>query len=222
MINIISSRETSDGSHTLHSSLFDATYHSMHGALQESMHIYIKNGLMRKTSLTKISLLELGFGSGLNAILTYTAALTEGLSVAYDTLEAYALDEQTIRDLHFGNILDRHQIDILHRMHDLSWNEEHALSPHFTFQKCHTHFEDYSPSKEYDIIYHDAFAPSATPAYWEQPFVGHLASLLRPEGFIISFCTKGTYRRALEAAGLKVEKLKGPKGKREISRAWKN
>ncbi|MFC5271283.1 tRNA (5-methylaminomethyl-2-thiouridine)(34)-methyltransferase MnmD [Adhaeribacter terreus] len=218
-------KQTNDGSNTLFVPELNEHYHSIHGALQEALHVFIKYGLepTLEKATEPIRLLEIGFGTGLNAILTLQTFLTQNHSVFYDTLEKYPLPENLIKELQFGNfILNPELLDYFHKLHAAPWNETIAITPNFNLQKMHTDLETQTfPDNYYDLIYFDAFAPEKQPHLWTDEIFRKMAGALKPGGFLVSYCAKGIFKRGLKSAGLTVEALPGPPGKREMTRATK-
>ena len=218
-------KQTNDGSNTLFVPELNEHYHSIHGALQEALHVFIKYGLqpVLGTTTEPIRLLEVGFGTGLNAILTLQTFLTQNHSVFYDTLEKYPLSENLIKELHFENfILNPELLDNFYKLHAAPWNETVSITPNFNLRKLETDLETQTfPEAYYDLIYFDAFAPEKQPHLWTATIFEKLASSLKTNGRLVSYCAKGSFKRALKAAGLKVEALPGPPGKREMTRARK-
>ncbi len=214
---------TSDGSHSLFNEELNETYHSIHGAIQESLHVFIKSGLtyfIERFSPKNISILEIGFGTGLNALLTVHAAQLSSSSFQYKTLEAFPLEEAVWAKLNYTDTLNlKEYFDLLHRV---SWEEEHSILPNFQFQKHHIKLQDavlIPPS--FDIIFFDAFAPNKQPELWEIDTLKKVADALRINGVFVTYCAKGQLKRDLKSLGLTVETIPGPPGKKEMVRAIK-
>ncbi len=214
---------TSDGSHTLWNQTLNAYYHSVNGALQESQSIYINLGLkeaIRRYRLSPISaslaVFEMGFGTGLNALLTWLEADTAQVPVYYVTIEAHPLAEEQVAGLNYDGLLETHRLGQLHSAH---WEQPVQLSSYFTLEKRHTKLQDFETALQFDAIYYDAFAPSAQPELWELEVFEQLASLLKPNGNLTTYCSKSYVQRNLRTAGFTVEKHPGPKWKREVLRA---
>lgn len=217
-------RQTKDGSNTLYVPALDEHYHSVHGALQESQHVFIKHGLEHVLQFRKdIKILEVGFGTGLNAILTYPFALAQKAFVQYDTLEKHPLQENVVEQLHFDNVILNPELqDVFRLMHKAPWNEPVDLIPYFTLQKIHETLEEFvAPQAYYDLIYFDAFAPEKQPELWSDEMFRKLYKATRPGGVLVTYCAKGSFKRSLKAAGFEVEALPGPPGKREMTRGLK-
>lgn len=216
--------ETQDGSHSIYSEDHGVSYHSKYGAIQESQHVFIEAGLrylaLKRSSL---SILELGFGTGLNAYLSLIEAGARKLNVYYEAVEAYPISLEQASSLNYpsqvaapASLSDRFMA-----LHTLAWNEEHFLTPHYTFRKVHSTFEDYLPQPRFDVIFFDAFAPNAQPELWEEKMLRKMYEAMLPEGVLVTYCAKGVVKRRLRAVGFEVEALPGPPGKREMTRGIK-
>lgn len=210
---------TEDGSSTLYVSDIDECYHSTHGAVQESEHIFIKAALEHHAS-KRLSVLEVGFGTGLNALLTYRASQKDGLHVTYTGIEKYPLTLDEAKQLNYA-CTDQER-EVLWCMHAAPFSVSEQLSPFFSFSKLCADFLDISlPSEAYDIIYMDAFSPEKQPELWTQDSMKRLYDSMRIGGILTTYCAKGYVRRNLQSVGFVVERLPGPPGKREILRATK-
>ncbi len=218
---------TADGSHTLVSDHFGQSYHSLHGALAESRRVYLELGFdFVAETKTEVSTLEMGFGTGLNALLTWLQAERRGIRVRYTALEAYPVWWEEISVLNYDAIL---QTDRLRRLHEASWGEDLALSELFTLRKERMMLESFIHSeginslamdeRRYDLIYFDAFSPRTQPELWTAEVFAALAQRMRPGGVLTTYSSKGSVRRALQAAGFRVQKHPGPLGKHEVVRA---
>jgi len=214
--------ETEDGSHSLESSQFEVTYHSIHGAIQETQTVFIDAALNYKASSNKkLSILGIGFGTGLNAFMTYLEANKQGLNIDYTGVEAYPISLELAKELNYPSLLEAEtEREAFLAMH-ASQNSFINLSPHFTFYKNTSRFEDLDYKEEFDIIYFDAFAPSAQPELWEALLLDKMYQALKPTGVLTTYCAKGVVKRCLKAVGFTIEGLPGPIGKREMTRAMK-
>ena len=199
-------------------------YHSVFGAINESRHIFIGAGFKyiveRKTNL---KILEIGFGTGLNALLTYIEAENSGCSVEYIAIELNPLAENIYSKLNFNDLIDYpgSQRIFLH-LHQSPWNELVKLSSAFHLQKINISLQDYQPGSEtFDLVYFDAFGPDIQPEMWTREVFEKMAFCLKKDGILVTYSTKGTVKRNLASAGFKIVKLPGPTGKREILRAIK-
>ena len=214
---------TQDGSHSIYSDEFGVSYHSRYGAIQESRHVYIERGLYsRVLTQKKMSILEIGFGTGLNALLTLLEAEKRELQVYYEAVEAYPVTEEQAVLLNYPTQLGRPDLSApFLALHTLPWNETQQITPAFEFKKVNIHFEDLSYEPVFDLIYFDAFAPNAQPHLWELPVLSTMYAALKEEGVLVTYCAKGSVKRTLKSLGFKVESLPGPPGKREMTRCIK-
>lgn len=215
---------TGDGSHTLYVPEIGEHYHSIYGAIAESRHIFLEAGFMHIYKPgKKIRILEVGFGTGLNALLTFIEAEISGCDVEYSTIELNPLGEDIYSILNFDGLLDHtgsHEIFI--RLHHSPWNENVHLAAGFSLHKINRSLQDYQPEKEtFDLVYFDAFGPDVQPEMWTKEVFDKMAFGLKKDGVLVTYSTKGTVKRNLKNAGFSIEKLPGPKGKREILRAIK-
>lgn len=209
---------TDDGSATLRHPVFGDTYHSLRGAVGESTHIFIANGLATQEKET-IRILEAGFGSGLNAWLSLCYGREHSKRIDYHALELYPIDPATASRL--GYTTD----PLFGEMHHAAWNTPHALTEHFILTKYESDLTLPGQAWEhlrYDIIYFDAFAPDTQPEMWTPELFGRLYAALAPEGILVTYSAKGTVKQALRAAGFTVQRLPGALGKRHMLRAVKH
>lgn len=213
--------KTADGSYTLFVPELDEHYHSVKGALTESEHIFINMGL-KHSLVPEPRVLEIGFGTGLNAFLSLLEAEKSQRNVHFTTIERYPLDMETIRTMNYpAQVAPEHNAEY-EALHLASWNEDAAITQHFTLHKIEADFTCYVFPKGYDVIYFDAFAPEKQPEMWSQELFNQLYGILNEGGILTTYCAKGVIRRMLQAAGFTVERLPGPPGgKREILRATK-
>ncbi|WP_290799327.1 tRNA (5-methylaminomethyl-2-thiouridine)(34)-methyltransferase MnmD [Flavihumibacter sp. UBA7668] len=213
---------TSDGSHTIAVPEMDVTYHSKHGAIQESKHVFIEAGLkyqMEKTEGT-FNLFEMGFGTGLNALLTVLENSTR--LIRYESLEAFPLEPAMAGSLNYGELLpNKNARNFLRQLHEANWNEWVSITDSFQLCKRNQDLIDFNSAELIDLIYFDAFAPTAQPKLWTESIFRKLNKWMKPTGVLVTYCSKGDVRRAMVAAGLQVEKIPGPPGKREMVRAIK-
>jgi len=217
---------TADGSHTLAIPGLQLTYHSMYGALQESMHVFIQSGLhLLLGTQPVLRIFEMGLGTGLNALLTLQQAGMQHQQVYYETVELYPLSIAEVQSLNYNILLNSNQeYCLLEDLHTAPWDTDAQVAPLFTLHKKQQSFFQYleNPLQEpFHLIYFDAFDPAAQPDLWTQQVFEQLYARLYEGGMLLTYCSKGDVRRALQAAGFMVEKLPGPAGKREIVRARK-
>lgn len=216
-------RKTNDGSLTLYRADIDETYHSIHGAKQESEHVFIKNGLnyLEGKGITGISILEIGFGTGYNALLTQLRKAKE-TNVAYHGLELYPVPITIIEQLaEEDNFLNEHQNQFL-ALHKAPWGEHSTIADDFKLLKTQVSVFDYAfPVNHYQLIYFDAFGFRAQEEMWSDVFLQQCYQALQANGVFVTYAAKGSIRRSLEKAGFTCERLPGPPGKREMLRAVK-
>lgn len=218
---MIQIEQTADGSQTLFVPELNEHYHSVKGALTESEHIFIQMGL-KHSSVEAPHVLEIGFGTGLNAFLTLLTADTDQRNIHYTTLEHYPVTPALIEQLTYPELICPERKDDFQALHQAAWNTDVQLTPYFTLHKVETDFTSYTFPATYDVIYFDAFAPEKQPEMWTQSLFDTLYQQLNPQGILTTYCAKGAVRRMLQAAGFMVERLPGPPGgKREILRATK-
>lgn len=218
---MIQIEKTADGSNTLFVPELDEHYHSIKGALTESDHIFIKMGL-EHCRKQEVKLLEVGFGTGLNAFLTLLKAEETHKQIYYTTIERYPLDKTTASSLHYPETIAPDQADTFYKLHEAEWGSPQRITPYFTLLKIKGDFTQHLFDECYDLIYFDAFAPEKQPEMWNQKLFDYLYSKMNPKGILTTYCAKGAVRRMLQSAGLTVERLPGPPGgKREILRATK-
>jgi tRNA U34 5-methylaminomethyl-2-thiouridine-forming methyltransferase MnmC len=219
----VQSSLTEDGSSTLFSEQFQAHYHSTHGAINESKHIFIQNGLdffiEHNQNLPFFSILEYGLGTGLNAFLTALYSFQFSHSIYYTSIEAYPVPKEVINDLNYGQLLGNNEL--FYAIHQAPWNTVHQLTDRFTLEKIEDNFESFETTSKYHIIYFDAFSPDIQAHLWEESFLKNCYNVLETGGILVTFCAKGTFKRALKAVGFEIERLPGPPGKREMTRAIK-
>lgn len=206
---------------------FNEIYHSRHGAIQESKHVFIEAGL--NTVLNKlpqaepIKIFEVGFGTGLNALLTMLEAEKRNLKVSYTSIELYPIEIETIKALNYTDILGyQFCYGPYHSLHLVRWEEEHPVTPHFEFKKIKASLLEYElPAEAYHLIYFDAFAPEHQPEMWSATVFKKMFEAIKPGGILVTYCSKSIVQKAMKEAGFSLEKLAGPPGKREMLRARK-
>ena len=211
---------TSDGSHSILNESLNETYHSVHGAIQESRHVFIKNGLeaLSNKSTDPVSILEVGFGTGLNALLSFRYAREYQIKINYFAIDPFPLSFEIWSQLNHAHSL--HMMDQYKKLHASSWDEEHQLDPYFTFCKRLSTLQaaDIKVAST-NLIYFDAFAPSKQPEMWDYQLLEKISQSLKPNGLFVTYCAKGELKRNLTQIGLEVETLPGPPGKKEMVRA---
>ena len=218
---MIQIEKTADGSNTLYVPQLDEHYHSVKGALTESEHIFINMG-MRHCTLSCPHILEVGFGTGLNAFLTLMEAEKTRRHVRFTTIERYPVDEKILEELSYPEQICPDRASDFYALHRAAWNEEVQITPHFSLHKMLRDFTNIHLAGSFDVIYFDAFAPEKQPEMWNIALFRTLFDRLNPGGILVTYCAKGAIRRTLQACGFIVERLPGPPGgKREILRATK-
>lgn len=211
---------TEDGSHSLLNETLDETYHSRHGAKQESEYVFIDKGLdffCKRNNLKSVSVLEIGFGTGLNALLTAQKSIAYQIDITYTSLETDPVPPEIWKTLNYSlNDL------LFENIHNASWNQWVSLSPTFKLFKNQISIQQVVFSDdEFDIIYFDAFAPNKQPEMWTLEMLEKVYYAMKPNGVFVTYCAKGQLKRDLKALGMSVESLPGPPGKREMVRAIK-
>lgn len=215
---------TKDGSHSLLNTEMNETYHSRHGALLESNYVFIERGLeylFSKKPTNSISILEIGFGTGLNAWLSWLWAEKKKCNVTYHTLEVFPVPEEIWKFLNYG--VSDLEISKFTQMHLARWQQELPMDTLFTLFKDNNALQSASlPFNYFDLIYFDAFAPSKQPEMWALPMLEKVVATMKAHAVFVTYCAKGQLKRDLKSLGLIVESLPGPPGKREMVRALKN
>jgi tRNA U34 5-methylaminomethyl-2-thiouridine-forming methyltransferase MnmC len=215
--------ETQDGSHSVFSEQYGVSYHSKYGAIQESRHVFIEAGLFYKLPMLKaLSILEIGFGTGLNALLTLLEAERHSAHIHYEAIEAFPLTLEQAHQLNYPAVLGLpDDDDRFLQLHLADWGQRQPIGPHFSLRKRHERFEAVEDDAAFDLIYFDAFAPSAQPELWEADVLARMYRALKPGGLLVTYCAKGVVKRQLKQLGFTIEALPGPPGKREMTRAFK-
>jgi tRNA U34 5-methylaminomethyl-2-thiouridine-forming methyltransferase MnmC len=213
-------RKTSDGSYTIFIPDLDENYHSFHGAIQESKHVFINQGL-NQYDIEKLDVFEMGFGTGLNAFLTFREVELKGFNVNYTSIEAYPLDSKLI-EAYISNFENSDDFELLKKMHLAEWGSEIQFSENFKFRKVNSKLELIEFKKaSFDLIYYDAFGPRVQPEMWTCELFSKMFEMLRENALLVTYCAKGQVKRDLRKVGFEVETCQGPPGKREMIRAWK-
>jgi tRNA U34 5-methylaminomethyl-2-thiouridine-forming methyltransferase MnmC len=215
---------TADGTNTLRDLRYDMTFHSLYGAAIESEHVYLQTGLKHivDSGIKQISILEIGYGTGLNALLTWLLAKESGLAIRYEGWDNQALPVELLMQLKYTEYINNPEAAACWQYLTLShWNELNALDDRFELIKRLGQFEDIDAESAFDLIYFDAFGPTSQPTLWEEPLIQSMHHALKPGGVLVTYCAQGAFRRTLKSVGFSIEKLAGPPGKREITRATK-
>lgn len=208
--------KTQDNSTTIKSSLFGETYHSVNGAISESLHVFIKNGLA-EIKQTKLKVLEVGFGSGLNAILSFDYASKNNFMVEYHSIEKYPLSIEVLQDF----VIPQDLRESFNKMHEFEWNVKNKLSDNFTILKIEADFVNWTPVEKYDLIYFDAFSFNTQPEMWSEDVFIKIFKACNKNAIFVTYSAKGIVKRNLRTAGFIVTRIPGFK-KHHIIRAYKN
>ncbi len=211
---------TTDGSHTLYVPGMDEHYHSHFGALTESKHIFINAGLA-SLGPGPVSILEVGFGTGLNALLSATYAETNKIAVSYISLEKYPLDPSVVRQLNYGSLAGEGGEDLFNAIHEAPWNLPSRINDWFTLEKRESDLTTDQLTGSYDMIFFDAFGPDKQPAMWTEEVLRKISAVTHDGSVFVTYSAKGTLKRMLRSLGFEVTHLPGPPGKRVITRAIK-
>ena len=213
---------TADGSHTLYLESLNETYHSKHGAIQEAMHVFLNAGF-HYFDKQKLNVLEIGFGTGLNAFLTLLAAEKNNVKVNYTSLEAFPLKEEVIRTLNYTKELNssKQEIEWFKFIHQTEWENYQKITPMFNINKVKVELANYKTIEKFNIIYFDAFGPRVQPEMWSKEIFEKIYNSLNDGGILVTYCAKGSVKRTLKEVGFEIEGLPGPPGKREMTRAKK-
>lgn len=213
---------TDDGSHSLYNSELKETYHSSHGAITESQHVFVKHGIhfyYEENHPDQIKIFEVGFGTGLNALLSWHWADQNKVDVVYHSIEQYPIQEEIIKEINYGKLKGEQDKFIL--LHATKWEEEKRLSSFFTIKKVNAIWQEYLLNEPYNVVYYDAFAPSKQPEMWDRSLLEKCYKALTPKGIFTTYCAKGQLKRDLVSIGFEVETLPGPPGKKEMVRGVK-
>lgn len=223
-------RETSDGSKTIYLPDWNESYHSRHGAVQEALHVFIQYGLQNFSSFSTVHILEYGFGTGLNALLTLIHSEKNDQEIYYTTLEKFPVTfseadvmefEQSVAGVHTDS--DKNKIkEYFQSLHNSEWSKESEISDLFYLNKIQTDFREYTSEPEsFDLVYFDAFGIRVQPELWDKSIFEKIFSGLKSGGLITTYACNSQLKRSLLETGFKVEKIPGPPGKREMTNAWK-
>lgn len=216
---------TDDGSKTIKIEEWNEHYHSTHGAIQESMHVYIKAGLdcfVDQSQPKSITIFEAGFGTGLNALLSYLWSEKSKIKIDYLGIEAYPISKEEIESLEYYKIIDGDNVKLVYdNLHQADWEQWLEISSFFRLKKQKLFFSDLEVQNQADVIFYDAFGPRVQPELWEKSIFQKFYDALKPNGVFVTYCVKGTARRALQEIGFEVDIIEGPPGKRHMMRALK-
>lgn len=213
--------QTRDGSTTIHIEGWDECYHSRFGAIQEAQHVFIKNGLSLFENKS-ISILEIGFGTGLNAFITFLESEKLNQTIDYVGVEAFPISNDELVSMNYVSELNAEdESEIFTKMHQSDWEKQMMLRDNFLFTKRQQFFEDIIDIEKFDLIYFDAFGFDVQPDLWSTTIFQKMYNALKPEGVLVTYAARGVVKRSMIEVGFTVEKLEGPPGKREMFRAKK-
>ena len=216
---------TKDGSTTIHLPEWGESYHSTHGAIQEAKHVFIKHGFeffLNQNNKEELSILEIGFGTGLNCFITYLENIQKNNSIDYVGVEAYPVLKEEVRKLNFISELSAEKEQpIFEKMHVIEWGKSYRISSIFQLTKRKQLFAEIVDEDSFDIIYFDAFGAEYQPELWTVEIFSKMFNALKVNGILVTYSAKGSVRRAMQEVGFTVERLPGPPGKREMLRALK-
>ncbi len=213
---------TKDGSQTLYVKSINETYHSLNGAVSESSHVFIRSGFnyLVNQGLNTIKLIEIGFGTGLNAFLTLIESIKYNIDVEYTALEPNPLDQNIIEKLNYGKYIGHNDEDKFAKLHEEPWERKVEITENFTLLKLKVKLEAFDPeSRKFNLVYFDAFAPSKQPEIWRLENLAKLFRSMEKRGVFVTYSAMGKLKRDLRTVGFEVESLPGPTGKREMVRA---
>ena len=213
---------TGDGSHTLYVEELNETYHSRHGAIQEALHVFINAGLGHLNQ-KKISVLEIGFGTGLNTFLTLLESQKQNIEINYTSIETFPLIEKLTKQLNFMDELNSNKVESnwFNKIHSSEWGDYQEINKIFRLNKINVDLVSYRTTEQFNVIYFDAFAPQVQPEMWTTNIFEEMYKCLLKGGALVTYCAKGNVKRSLKEVGFKIETLPGPPGKREMTRAIK-
>jgi tRNA U34 5-methylaminomethyl-2-thiouridine-forming methyltransferase MnmC len=211
---------TNDGSHTIFNHKINECYHSKHGAIVEAEHVFIRNGFS-SANKSKLNILEVGFGTGLNALLTYQKAVQRSIEVNYQTIELFPVKEENYTKLNFADLIGLEKEELLD-IHSCPWEAINNINHYFRLTKKHISLQDYKSKMTFDIIYFDAFSPEKQPELWNESILRKMHKLLNNDGFLVTYCAKGAVKRTMKTVGFEVLVLDGPPGKRQMTRGNKS
>ena len=213
--------QTLDGSTTIHLKEWDECYHSKHGAIQEAQHVFIKNGLSLFPNQS-VSILEIGFGTGLNAFISFLESSKLNQSINYVGVEAYPVNATEVLAMNYVDELNaKSQKEVFEKMHESKWDEKIELTAEFKLTKRKQFFDKIDDVEQFDLIYFDAFGYRVQPELWSTAIFQKMYTALRPGGKLVTYAARGVVKRSMMEVGFTVEKLAGPPGKREMFRASK-
>ena len=211
-------KKTSDGSSTIFVEELNEHYHSIHGAYNEAIHVFIKSGI-EYYNQKDIKIFEVGFGTGLNACLSAEHAKENNINIEYHSIEKYPVEQELIQQLNYPEIVGNQEI--FNKIHSVNWNQCEEVHELFSLKKIQNDLKSFSCEEQFDIIYFDAFAPEKQENMWSIEVFKKMIEILKRDGVLVTYCAKGSIRRRMVEVGFKVDRIPGPPGKREMLRATK-
>jgi len=212
---------TEDNSKTLLIPSINETYHSTHGAFNEAIHVFIDAGL-KELKTNKIRVFEMGFGTGLNALVTLDYAIQNKIDIEFTSIEKYPLQAETVQALEYPSKVNPALSAYFDKMHASEWNKLTEIHPRFSLKKIEGGVETLATENNYyDVVYFDAFGPRVQPELWSVDVLKKMYDHLKQNGILVTYCAQGQFKRNLKAAGFEMENLPGPPGKREMTRGIK-
>lgn len=211
---------TSDGSDTLYVPELGEHYHSVYGAIQESEYIFIRTGLNYLKS-DSVRIFEAGFGTGLNALLTYASSITENRRIFYHAIDSYPLPQEVTDSLNYTDIIGYWSRNVFRHMHSCVWDKIERISDDFILYKQLGDLTKDKINGSFNLIYYDAFGPDKQPEMWSDDIFARISGITESNGVLVTYSAKGSVKRGLKRNGFDVSLLPGPPGKRQIIRAIK-
>lgn len=213
--------KTLDGSTTIHLEEWNESYHSKHGAIQEAKHVFIMNGLSLFEN-NPVSIMEIGFGTGLNAFITFLESENKNQKIDYVGVEGYPVNAEEVLAMNYVEELEALEFrNIFEEMHKSEWGEKIEISNRFSLTKRKQFFDEINDLEIFDLIYFDAFGYRVQPELWSTEIFQKMYNSLKPNGVLVTYAARGVVKRSMISVGFTVEKLAGPPGKREMFRAFK-
>lgn len=213
--------ETEDGSSTILIEAWGESFHSIHGAIQEAQLVYIDNGLrfVFQREIETLQILEIGFGTGLNCFMTFIESEKNHKKIKYTGVEGFPLTSDEWSKLNYHHFYDACFHSKFDAIHQTDWDVENPISSDFTLVKKEMMFENIDFQNQFDLVYFDAFGFQYQPQLWTEEIFTKIKNAMKPNGVLVTYACKGEVNRILKKLGFKIEKLKGPPGKREMTRA---
>jgi len=216
--------KTADGSNTIFNSEVGENYHSKHGALQESRHVFLKSGLEHFLSINptnNVSVLEVGFGTGLNFLLSADYCIAQNIKLYYTGIEAYPVPKSMMAQTGYDEYISPEVWEQFIALYPASLQHPVELNKNCKLQIANCKLQDFASNRQYDVIYFDAFAAAYQPEMWDEAAITHTLQFLKSGGVFVTYAITGNLKRIIKSLGLKVEKAPGAPGKREMLRARK-